>query len=105
MKKIIVLLLVTFSLTTNLVANNDPGNITLLSGKIIDKQTGEALTGVKIQIKGTDKYCYSDMNGCFAITLIGSNNTEVAIEMVGYEPTTLKSKELSLSSDIVLNPR
>ena len=105
MKRIILLLTITFALAINVVANTDPGNIKLLSGKIIDKQTGEALYCVKIEVKGTDKYCYTDMNGNFTLAVSTSNSVEVLINMVGYEPTTLKTQELSLGSDIVLNPR
>ena len=105
MKKLILLLSLIISFTAQVVAStNDPGNIKLLSGKVIDKQTGEALQGVKVQIKGTDKYCYTDMNGCFVMT-VSSAATEVSIDMVGYEPMTLKTQELSTNPDLVLNPR
>jgi len=105
-KKLILLLVVIVSFTTHVVAsNNDPGNIKLLSGKIIDKQTGEALQGVKVQVKGTDKYCYTDSNGCFVLTISSPAAAEVSIDMVGYEPMTLKTQELSTNPDLVLNPR
>jgi hypothetical protein len=104
-KKLILLLSFTVFLITGISATNEPGNTKLLSGKIIDKQTGETLAGVKVQLKGTDKYCYTDMNGNFVLTVNATNTAEVIIDMVGYQTTTLKTQELSLGSDIVLNPR
>ena len=104
MKKLIFLLGLIFSLTTGLIASNDPNSTKLVSGKILDKQTGETLTGVKVQVKGTDTYCYSDMDGNFILSVNAPNASEVVIDMVGYEQITLKTKELSSSSDIVLSP-
>lgn len=104
MKKLVFLISFIFSLTVGLIANNDPNGVKLVSGTIIDKQTGEALTGVKVQVKGTDTYCYSDMDGRFFLSVNTNNASEITIDMVGYEQTTLKTKELSISSDIVLNP-
>ena len=102
MKKLIFLLSLIFSLTAGLIANNDPNGLQLVSGKVVDKQTGETLTGVKIQVKGTDTYCYSDMEGNFILS--ANVTSEVVIDMVGYQQTTLKTKELSIGSDIVLSP-
>ena len=104
-KKLLLLFGFTFFLITGAFAGNETGNIKLLSGKVIDKQTGETLTGVKVQLKGTDKYCYTDMEGRFVLAVNAANTSEVIIDMVGYQPATLKTQELSLGSDIVLNPR
>jgi hypothetical protein len=104
-KKLLLLLTFVCFLTTVATAGKDPVNVTLLSGKIIDKQTGETLAGVKVQLKGTDKYCYTDMEGRFLFAVSPTAANEVLIDMVGYEPTTLKTQQLSLGSDIVLNPR
>lgn len=105
MKKLFLLLGFTLFLSAGMVATNEPGKLTLLSGKIIDKQTGETLTGVKIILKGTDKYCYTDMEGNFMLSVSASGNAEVVIDMVGYEPATLKTAQLSVGSDIGLDPR
>ena len=106
MKKLILLLFITLTFATSLVANNDPDNsIRIISGKILDNQTGEALVGVKIQVKGTDVYCYSDMNGSFTLTVAVKNTDEISIDMVGYESKTLKTQEFCISPDVALNPR
>ncbi|HXU26777.1 MAG TPA: carboxypeptidase-like regulatory domain-containing protein [Bacteroidia bacterium] len=104
MKKLIAILVFSFLFVVSLSAGNSPKGTKLVSGKVLDKQTGETLTGVKIQVKGTDTYCYTDMEGNFILSVNTNNTLEVVVDMVGYEQTTLKTQELSLSSDIVLNP-
>ena len=103
MKKAILLFSLIFSI--GLFATNEPATLRLLSGKIIDKQTGETLAGVKVQIKGTDAYCFTNMDGTFALSVNATNSAGVVIDLVGYESTTFKTQELFLGSEIVLNPR
>mgnify|MGYP001545120098 CR=1 FL=1 len=103
MKRILAILLFSVLFVISLSANNDPSTSRMVSGKIVDKQTGETLAGVKVQIKGTNTFCYSDMDGAFSLS--APTSSEVIIDMVGYESTTVKARELSLGSDIVLNPR
>ena len=99
----LAILFFTMLFVMGLTANNDPGNNRMISGKIVDKQTGETLAGVKIQVKGTNTYCYSNLEGVFILS--APTTAEVIIDMVGYEQTILKTNQLSVSSDIVLNPR
>jgi carboxypeptidase-like protein len=103
-KKLIAILVFSFLFVLSLSAGNNPKGTKLVSGKVLDKQTGETLSGVKIQVKGTDTYCYTDMDGNFILSVNPSNTSEVIIDLVGYQQTTLKAQELSLSSDIILNP-
>ena len=99
-------ILVTTFFFTFAFATEDPNSITtLLSGKIIDKQSGETIAGVKIQIKGTETFCYTDISGCFFLAITAKNSREVNVDMVGYEPLTLTSVQLSLNCEVVLNPR
>jgi hypothetical protein len=103
-KKLFVIICLLFS--ASILAGENPGKGTvLLSGKIIDSQTGEALAGVKIQVKGTNLYCYSDLEGNFSLQANTASTSEIAVDMVGYEPATFKSVQLSLSAPLSLNPR
>jgi len=104
-KKAIAIIVFTFLLVLGLSANNDPGKTRLIAGKVIDKQNGETLAGVKLQVKGSAVYCYTDMDGNFSLQVNTANTTEIVVDMVGYEPSILKANQLSLSADIVLNPR
>ncbi|MGZ3866269.1 MAG: carboxypeptidase-like regulatory domain-containing protein [Bacteroidia bacterium] len=105
MKKLLPILIAIFFYAGSVIAGNDPVNIKVLSGKVIDKQSGEALAGVKIQLKDTDKYCYTDMEGNFTLTVTAGNTNDVTVDMVGYKTSTLKTYQLSLGADIALNPR
>jgi len=103
-KAILILLLV--ALTGTLSShNNNPGSSKLISGKVIDKQTGEALAGVKVHIKGTDTYCYSDLDGNFSLLVNAKPATEISIDLVGYSPLTLKASETGFEADLQLSPR
>lgn len=104
MKKLLAILLAFTFYTSTMVAGSDPVNLQILSGKIIDKQSGEALAGAKIRVCGTDKYCYTDTEGNFSLTVPATTNTNVTIDLVGYEPATFKATQLSLGSDIILTP-
>ncbi|MEO8761166.1 MAG: carboxypeptidase-like regulatory domain-containing protein [Bacteroidia bacterium] len=105
MKKIIAIIIFTFLIALGLSANTNPDKTKMVSGKVMDKQSGETLAGVKLQVKGTTTFCYTDMDGNFTLQVNAVSITEVQVDFVGYEQTTLKTNQLSIGSDIVLNPR
>ncbi len=76
----------------------------VICGKVIDKTTGEVLTGVKVEIKETGTYCYSDMNGNFVLSVNVDSKQEVEANIVGYEQIKLKTNELGFNKDINLSP-
>ncbi len=104
-KNIIAILIFTCLFVSGLLANNDPRTNKMLSGNITDKQTGETLAGVKIEVKGTNTFCYTDMNGNFALSVNTNNVNEVLVNMIGYEPLSLKINQLTFGSIFVLSPR
>lgn len=61
-----------------------------LTGKIIDKTTKEYLTGVNVQIKGTQKGAVSDYNGLFKIDNIAVGEHTLIFSSIGYETFTKK---------------
>jgi hypothetical protein len=97
MKKSILILVV--SLITNLVVagngidNKNATNTKLVSGKVIDKISGEEIAGAEIKI--ADNIVYSDLNGNFSanipvakseavVTFISYNDTKVNIDPFSY---------------------
>jgi len=105
-KKALLSLLTCFVFSISMMAhNNEPSNGKLISGKVIDKQTGEALVGVKIQLNGTDTFCYTDMNGNYLLSLPAKTEVEITVDMAGYAPLYLKSTETGLDKDLILSPR
>jgi hypothetical protein len=84
--------------------NNEPTpSSRIVSGKVFDKESGEALAGVKIQVKGTDNFCYTDLNGSYILRLNLKTESEIEVGIVGYTPVTLKSSEVGLEKDLALS--
>lgn len=104
MKHTLIILIIVFSSVIAANANNGDKNKKVLCGKVMDKITGEILTGVKVEIKGTGNYCYSDMNGNFVLSVSIDVKQEVEANIVGYEHITLKTNDLGFNKDISLSP-
>lgn len=93
-----------FLFTNTVNANNSDKSKKTLCGKVLDKTTGEALSGVKIEVKESNTYCYTDLNGNYILTVAADSKTEVVANVVGYEPTSIASSELGYFKDINLSP-
>lgn len=68
---------------------------TSVSGKVLDKITGEALAGVKVSIQGSEKTVYTDFDGNFEIENVKSGNLELTASYISY-----KNKVETLSVDL-----
>ena len=104
MKHALIILITLFLGLTTVVASNSDKNKKVLCGKVIDKTTGEALTGVKVEVKGTGIYCYTDLNGTFVLSVSTDSKQEVEANVVGYEQLKLKTNDLGFNTDINLSP-
>lgn len=96
---IVLLLVITTSLVT---AGNDlPADkaiAKLVTGKVIDKVSGEELAGVEVKIEG--KTVYTDLNGNFTTTIL-ENKTEAIVKFVSYTDASITVDAYSYSSLIV----
>lgn len=104
MKKLVFVLLMAFSISW--VSAEDPKkDIALkaqtyqIEGTVTDYQTGEALVGVALKLKGTDKKIYTDLNGNFEINELPSGTYDIEIDYVSYKDVTLKNVS-TLSSEM-----
>ncbi len=61
----------------------------IISGKIIDKNSGETLIGATVQIEGTTTGTITDIEGNFKFTVVPGSYT-LDIRYVGYDPGTVK---------------
>ncbi|MGC9373918.1 MAG: carboxypeptidase-like regulatory domain-containing protein [Bacteroidales bacterium] len=68
---------------------------TSISGKVLDKISGEALAGVKVSINGTENTVYSDFDGNFEISNIKPGNHKITASYISY-----KVKEENINVDI-----
>ncbi len=104
MKHALVILFSLFLLVPNVYSNNSDKSKKTLCGKVIDQTTGEALSGVKVELKNTNTFCYTDLNGNYILSVPADTKTEVQANVVGYAPITIKSSELGYFKDISLSP-
>ena len=104
MKHALLILTLFFVSVTAIANNNSDKNKKTLCGKVIDKTTGEALSGVKVEIKNSNTYCYTDLNGNYILSVHKEEKTEVQANVVGYEPITIEGSELGYFKDISLSP-
>jgi len=62
-----------------------------ISGKVIDKSTGEALPGVNIVIKGTNYGTTTNLDGEYSLINIQPGKYEISFGFIGYAALTVKS--------------
>jgi hypothetical protein len=110
MKKLVTILFMSMlvvGVNINSMAANDDDNknsheentttmTTSIKGKVIDKETGEALTGVKIKIPGLDVETYTDFEGSFQINQVKPGNYKISTSFISYQNKTFDQVELKL---------
>lgn len=79
-----------------------------LSGRVIDKETGDLLRGATVQVVGTQKGAMTDMKGSFKIKDLSPNTYSIKISYIGYSDkniadVSIVNANVSLG-DLVLEP-
>ncbi len=87
MKKTFIILLgiIVFSTNTSKANKNIYADKTSLSGKIVDKKTGDALPGVTIYITDLKTGAVSDINGTYKIENLPTSKVNVQVSFIGYK--------------------
>ncbi len=62
----------------------------VLSGKAIDAQTGEALSGVAITLTGLNKTVYTDFDGNFTVDDLQPGKYNLTANLITYKETSLE---------------
>ncbi len=75
-----------------------PATTVQIGGKVCDVVTGEALVGVSLKLKGSDKKTYTDLNGNFSIEGVAPGTYDIDVDYVSYKNITLKQVASSSSS-------
>lgn len=95
MKLYSFLILLLFSI--NILASEPSRNLNssasnyIITGKVIEQVSGETLTGVEIEILGTDISVYSDFDGEFEIKGLNPSNVyTLKINYVSYKKQVLR---------------
>jgi len=69
---------------------------TSIKGKVIDQQTGEALTGVKVKIPELNVETYTDFEGSFKINKVKTGNYKIQTSFISYEDRTFEQVGLEI---------
>jgi CarboxypepD_reg-like domain len=97
MKKVRIFLTAAIALTFlfSVQASNDKdGEAELLkattssiNGKVIDKTTGEAITGAKVHLEDLGMTIYTDFDGNFSVSGVKPGNYKISTSMISYSNT------------------
>ena len=87
-----------FAATILLIATSIAALAANIKGKVVDRQTGEALIGATVMVG--DKGCATDINGEFELKGLKKGSQTIIIKYVGYKTLTLKAN----ASDAQVSP-
>ncbi len=75
-----------------------------LTGQVIDKESGEVLTGVAVQIESSGEVAYSDFEGYFSFEQVSPGEHLLKASYVSYElkETLVTSKEKNGNVQVML---
>ena len=66
-------------------SKNVSSNSSVISGRVIDKLTGEALAGVEVKLMDTDVKTYTDFDGNFEIKNINPGAHALMVDYISYQ--------------------
>lgn len=92
MKKIIKKLILLITIPTLVFA----GTTGKLTGKVIDKKTGEPLPFVNVVIEGTSLGAATDLDGKYTILNIPPGKYSVKFQYVGYQTVVIQNVQISI---------
>lgn len=102
MKKHILTFLILFVGIVAYAGNNtndkEKTETQLISGKVIDKVSGEEIAGAEIKLG--DKIIYTDLNGNFSTT-VQINKTELVVKYISYNDTKITIDSFSYDTIII----
>lgn len=101
---ILIAVILVAGLNNTTIASGDDENkeknekmTTSLKGKVVDQSTGEELTGVKIELKGTEKEAYTDFEGRFSFSELLPGNYNVSASYISYKDREFSDVKLEIS--------
>ena len=68
-----------------------------LKGQVVDRNSGEALTGVKIHIPGSDVSAYTDFEGSFKLQGLKPGVYKIKSSYISYEDAVVENLKLEVS--------
>lgn len=89
-----------FLLNTLLIFSQSSGSV---SGKVVEKSTGEGIPGVNIIIKDLGTGTSSDLNGMFSIRGITAGRYNITFSSVGFKTTIAENVVITQNTNTELN--
>ena len=89
------------------VAKEAPAAKAIMTGTVLDAETGEALVGAVIEIENTDTKAYTDLEGRFTIENMQQGEYSVKVNYISYKEALISKLSLDThanSVEIKLNP-
>jgi hypothetical protein len=89
------------------VAKETPAASVMMTGTVLDAETGEALVGAIIEIENTDAKAYTDLEGRFSIENMQQGEYSVKVNYISYKEALISKLSLNAhanSFEIKLNP-
>ena len=68
----------------------------LIKGNVSDKETGESLVGVKVQLKGTDFKAYTDLEGNFTFENVKPGEYTIESNYISYKKKIIENQKIDL---------
>lgn len=97
LQKLLSSLLLVSLFTINVIADEDEPvkeeRLVKLSGKVVDAETGEELTGVRFFFEGEDEVFYSDAIGAFDIETVVGAKAKLKVSYISYESKLIEVKD------------
>lgn len=75
----------------------------VITGTVMDKSTGEALTGVEVRIDGTDLKAYTDFDGKFSFEGVKSGNYKICTNFISYKVAEIPALSVKSNEFHALN--
>lgn len=94
----IILLTGLIAIAGNNTNDKEKSSTQLVSGKVIDKVSGEEIAGAEIKLG--DKIIYTDLNGNFS-TSININNPELTVSSISYNDIKITINSFSYDTIII----
>ena len=98
----VIFMVVAIVLTVNVFANDKKESVkktessnmemstAMIQGAVIDQITGEALTGVKVSIEGTNEIAYTDFDGNFTFNSVLKGEYNINVNYISYKANRLQ---------------
>ncbi|MES2286442.1 MAG: hypothetical protein V4547_12200 [Bacteroidota bacterium] len=94
----IAILITSVAIAGNSNSIKEKDNTKLISGKVVDKVSGEEIAGAEIKID--NKIIYTDLNGNF-IASINSSKTEAFVTFVSYNNAKVNIEPFSYTPIVI----